>query len=1305
MATLLLAAAGAALGSAALPAGISAFGATLSGAAVGQAVGTALGGLIDAKLFGASPPSTQGPRLQDVQIQRAAEGTPIARAFGRHRLAGNIVWQTAFLETAATRKVGGKGGGGSAKTTEYSYSVSFAVALCEGEIAGIDRVWADGKLIDLADFPHRVYRGTEDQLPDPKILAVEGAARAIPFRGTAYVLFEDMPLAKFGNRIPQLQFEVVAPVPGGVEEKIKGVTIIPASGEFVYGTTEVTEGGSGEAAAVNANARAPATDWSVSMDQLQATARGIESAALVVSWFGTDLRCGSCRIRPGVEHGARRTTPYSWSAGGVGRAEAHRVSKSGGHVNFGGTPSDRGVFEAIKDLRRRGLRVVFYPFIMMDVPPDNALPDPWTGAAAQPAFPWRGRITLSAAPGRPGSPDRTSAAAAQVASFFGSAAPGHFGSWNGSTIPYGGPNEWSLRRKILHYAKLCKAAGGVDAFLIGSEMRSLTQIRSAASSYPAVAAFRSLAADVRSILGPATKISYAADWSEYFGHQPADGSGDLHFHLDPLWSDPNIDFVGIDNYFPMADWRDGLSHADAAAGSIYRLDYLRANIEGGEGYDWHYASEADRAAQRRTPITDGAYGEPWVFRPKDIRNWWSRAHHDRPGGVRSATPTGWSPESKPIWFTECGCPAVDKGANQPNVFYDPKSSESFIPHFSTGERDDSIQRAYLEALHGYWSDPANNAPGFVDASNIHVWTWDARPYPEFPARSDLWADAEAWRLGHWLTGRLGAASLAAVVREICRPYGVEPDVSRLEGEVEGYVVERIMSARAAIEPLAAFFRFDGWDSGDRIKFAMKARADRAILPAGELLAGAEGSGPLTITRGQEAEIPAEVKIAFSNTGGEYQRGAASAARPFAFAAWSAVKGAIAQHDFPIATSEARARYAAEMLLADAWTQIESYGAKLPPSALGIEPGDVLELGDGSEAAVMRVTRASWAWERPIEGVAVDLDLYAASAPPAPTPVVARAPAPSVRPLVWFADLPLLTDEELPHAPTVAGAASPWPGGISILRSATGEGFAEAVLIERPAAMGFLEADLAGAAAGLWQRGEGAVVRLIGGELASAAEAAVYGGANAAALEGANGDWEILQFQEAELIAEKTWALRLLLRGRRGTEHAIGAPTPAGARFFLLDSRALRQPDLPLGARGLPQYWRWGPANRAHDHASYETAQMTFQGVGLRPYAPARLRASLQSSGDLAVSWSRRSRGDADAWLTAEPPLNEEREDYRLEIRSGGALRRAASLTAPSFVYSAAARAADGADFPLEIAVAQVSATYGPGIATRIIVHG
>ena len=73
-------------------------------------------------------------------------------------------------------------------------------------------------------------------------------------------------------------------------------------------------------------------------------------------------------------------------------------------------------------------------------------------------------------------------------------------------------------------------------------------------------------------------------------------------------------------------------------------------------------------------------------------------HYNRPGGVESTTPTAWVPQSKPFWLTEIGCPAVDKGANQPNVFVDPKSSENALPYFSRGTRDDLIQRRTIDAM-------------------------------------------------------------------------------------------------------------------------------------------------------------------------------------------------------------------------------------------------------------------------------------------------------------------------------------------------------------------------------------------------------------------------------------------------------------------------------------------------------------------------------------------------------------------------------------------------------------------------------
>ena len=204
---------------------------------------------------------------------------------------------------------------------------------------------------------------------------------------------------------------------------------------------------------------------------------------------------------------------------------------------------------------------------------------------------------------------------------------------------------------------LAAAAGGVDAFILSSELRGLTRVRGAGGSFPMTAALIALAADVRATLGASTKITYAADWTEYGGIVPA--AGQLIFPLDSLWAAPDIDMVAIDWYPPLTDWRDGDAHADAAiANGPADPSYLASRVAAGEAFDWFYAGDAERSAQARLAVTDGAYGKPWVYRAKDLVNWWSNAHVARAGGVETGA-YGLTPRMKPIWLAELGCPAVD----------------------------------------------------------------------------------------------------------------------------------------------------------------------------------------------------------------------------------------------------------------------------------------------------------------------------------------------------------------------------------------------------------------------------------------------------------------------------------------------------------------------------------------------------------------------------------------------------------------------------------------------------------------------
>jgi hypothetical protein len=811
---------------------------------------------------------------------------------------------------------------------------------------------------------------------------------------------------------------------------------------------------------------------------------------------------------------------------------------------------------------------------------------------------------------------------------------------------------------------------------------------------------------VRALLGPEVKIGYAADWSEYFGYQPEDGSGDRFFHLDPLWADANIDFIGIDNYMPLSDWRDDAEHADAGWGAIHDLGYLQANIEGGEGYDWYYHSPEARAAQIRTPITDAAHGEPWIWRYKDIRNWWLNPHHDRVGGVRSETPTPWVPQSKPIRFTEYGCPAVDKGTNQPNKFLDPKSSESALPRHSDGRRDDLIQLQYLRAVAGYWRDAAHNPVSreyggpMIDMEHAYVWAWDARPYPFFPNNTALWRDGDNYHRGHWITGRAAARRLDSVVAEIAARAGAGPVVTdELHGHVQGYLVDQVEEARAALQPLMLRHGFDGVERGGALRFVPRdGRADHALDPQAAVR-DAESEGVIERLRANATELSGRVRLRFVEAEADFEVIAEEAILP------DEASRAVSTSEIPLAMTRAEGRQTVARWLSEARVARDSLRVTLPPSALAVGAGDVIEVPESGGTGRYRIDRVEQAGNaQRLEAVRIEPESYrpveTGDERPAPRPFAAPVP---VTP--FFLDLPLLTGEEVPHAPHLAVTADPWPGAVAVHSADSDADYRLNRVLAGRATVGVTQTPLAWAAPGLFDRGAGLYVRMLSGTLQSVGDDALLGGANLCAVgDGTPGGWELFQFRDADLVGPETYVLRHRLRGQLGTEVPRGHVWPAGAFVVRIDG-APQQIALTEAQRGLARHYRVGPAGRPVDDPVHGHAVIAFEGLGLRPYAPVHLRAAPTGGGDLRLSWIRRTRIGGDRWEVPEVPLGEESERYLVRVMQGDRVLRETMVEAPQWTYSAAARAADTAGGACDVHVAQVSALFGPGAFAGISLGG
>ncbi|BDV33340.1 baseplate multidomain protein megatron [Methylocystis iwaonis] len=1261
------------------------------GSIAGRLAGGLGGSLIDRALAPhASPRYSVGPRLESMDGIASTEGAGVPRVYGRARIGGQMIWATRFLERvnatfeSAPRSGKGSSSGTQSVTFTYVYSASFAIGLCEGPIAFVRRIWADGVELDMSTLPIRIYAGTQEQEPDPLIVAKEGAGNVPAYRGLAYIVFDGLALASFGNRIPQFTFEVVKPV-AGVGEMIRGVDVIPGATEAGYlPTLKLNFWTSGVTNAENRHQLTAQTDWQASIDALQALCPNLESVALVVTWFGDDLRAQYCNIEPRVDSRFKTIGefdfifgpfwPPDWSVAGKWRATATLVSQIDGRSAYGGTPSDASVSAAIADLKARGLSVVFYPFLMMDVPPGNALPNPYTGLNGQPVFPWRGRITCDPAPGQPGTPDATPAAATQISAFVA-----------------------RYRDFALHYAALCKAAGGVDAFLIGSELIGLTRVRSSAGQYPFVSALTTLAADAKAILGAATKVSYAADWTEYGAHVPV--AGELRFPLDPLWASPSVDFIGVDVYWPLSDWRDGDAHLDAQiATSVTDLDYLASRVAAGEGYDWYYAHSDARRAQIRTPITDGL-GKPWVYRQKDFRSFWSLPHYERVGGAELAQSTAWVPQSKPIWITETGCPAVDRGANAPNVFPDARSSEGGLPYFSRDGRDDLMQARFIEATISHFdpsrpggaaANPTSSIYGgpMVDPARIHIWCWDARPFPAFPTQSAAWSDGPNWETGHWLNGRLEGAPLDRLLTTLAgavSPPALEIERPNIGGFIDGYTLDRPMSPRDAMESLAALYGFDPIVAGGKLRFVDRRASPARDIGEDDLVPGKDMS-LVTLTRTQESDLPHEIALSYGDSENDYQTARVLSRRLEGRSArQSEAQAAVMIH-------RSEAQRLADIWLQDLWVGRDTAEFTLRPGLVGLQPGDIVRLGAAGGGRLFQIQRITDGAARSVSARAVDPTVYDVPPPKLYRNAVA-SPQIIGPPRVVVLDLALVRDSSA--LSYVAAFADPWPGPLAIVKGANSGASQVIGTIEKRATIGDTLDALPPGPVGRFDNGSSVTVRLGGGALASVDDLVALSGRTSMAIRGADGAWEIFAFARAELVAEKTYRLSRLIRGIGGEENLAARVAPAGSTVVLLDD-ALAPLARNTSDIGAPITYAVGPADRDMADPLYVRATVTATGKALRPYAPTQVRATRTPAG-IVIDFKRRSRIDSDAWEAVDIPLSEANEAYEAEIVLPTGVRRL-SATAPSIVYPTAQELADfGApQSTLTLSLYQMSATVGRG---------
>jgi hypothetical protein len=534
----------------------------------------------------------------------------------------------------------------------------------------------------------------------------------------------------------------------------------------------------------------------------------------------------------------------------------------------------------------------------------------------------------------------------------------------------------------------------------------------------------------------------------------------------------------------------------------------------------------------------------------------------------------------------------------------------------------------------------------------------------------------------------------ALVESLLADAGIsDADTSALRESCDGYVIDRPMAPRAMIEPLAGAYAFDATAADGTLRFIPRGGAPVAEFIEDDLVLP-DDSAVAQLTRTQETELPREVSFGFTDGTIDYRRAAVTSRR------LAGGSNRSVHSDLAVVSDDAAMARRAEVWLQDLWAGRESAAFALGPQCLSLTPGDVIAVTINARRRLFEIDATVDAEARQVTARSIDPDVFSVPLLPPELQAAPAIPAATGPVQADVLDLPIIESSDPPILTRLAVSAKPWPTSVTVWTSPDGTSFQPAAVIPAPATSGETLDALPGGPAGRWDRGNVFRVRLYGGALASVSDARVLAGANAAAVQNADGEWEILQFANAELVAVNTYKLSRLLRGQAGSEYAIADPLPPGAPFVVLDTRLT-----PL-ARGLnaldrPILVRLAAAGRNHDDPTAVALTVTPQATALLPLSPVHVKASRESGG-VRISWIRRTRIDGDGW-GVEVPLGEDSEAYTLDIFSGCSIVRSIACGAPDALYVNADELADfgAAQTSLHLRVAQVSATVGPGHPTEL----
>ncbi|CAJ3065966.1 Uncharacterised protein [Burkholderia pseudomallei] len=542
-----------------------------------------------------------------------------------------------------------------------------------------------------------------------------------------------------------------------------------------------------------------------------------------------------------------------------------------------------------------------------------------------------------------------------------------------------------------------------------------------------------------------------------------------------------------------------------------------------------------------------------------------------------------------------------------------------------------------------------------------------------------------------VVGSGSTTTLGAIVADICNRAGLSPslyDVSQLTDVVQGYAVTNHAAARSNLAPLMGAYFFDACDTDGLIKFVKRGAPpvdtfNYADLGASPTMGDQANVTPITEVIAQEVDLPRSISLTYPELNSDYNPNTQRAVR----ALTNSNKDTVVNVPIVLAGSDAIAR--AQAILWSTWIGRKSFQFTTGLGYLQYEPGDVMTLQGNGESYTVRITRCQYDGQGTLIWTALleEPDIY-----PNPATYTAQGGAAagfrtqqmdySGPTMLTIMDLPPLQSGDTSQGLYIAacGMASNWPG-CAIELSRDGSSYSNVLNVNKAATMGSAATALPNFGGGN-QPDELSTVSVVlyNGTLSSCAYSDFLNGLNAAYLGG-----ELIFFRNAVQTAANTYTLSGLLRGRGGTEAAMGSHA-AGDAFVLLSTSNIASFQILLTDIGLQLSFEPFLLN-LYGNSPGTPVKLKPTNARVRPLSPALFVAghgSASSTSDITLSWIRRARVNAQ-WLDGtDVALDESSETYTLTILNGSTVVRTVTVagpftapTQPNYTYTAANITADG----------------------------